>query len=461
MTEEKEMREQIRLPEGFLARIEGGFGIPGFDRDAFLASYREPSYAGLRVNTGKVSQQDLARWGGLGAAVPWTEAGYYIEEKEAWTKNPKYYAGLYYIQEPSAMAPAEFLPVEPGMKLLDLCAAPGGKSTRLAERLRGEGFLLANDASASRAQALVKNLTRFGAGNFFVTAEKPDRLAETFPEEFDGILVDAPCSGEGMFRKDPSLIRDWTKRGPAYYVPLQREILSQAVKMLAPGGYLLYSTCTFSEEEDEGNVWWLMAKHPELAPELLPMPDGGVKTSVGCRLFPHLVRGEGHFYSLLRKSGERPKGVRPAESRTDGEGSRVSGPLADFLRRTSLDFSRGSFYENGTSWYFLPENSEVKPGIRYLRTGFWLGEEESGRFEPSQAMAMRLSKKTFSDWVSFSWKDERVLRYLKGETLDGWGAPHAGGDGWCLVLAEDFPLGFAKRRGTQLKNKYEVGWRWQ
>lgn len=456
MTEEKVTRGWERLPEAFLARAEKGFGIPGFDRDAFLDSFGETPYAGLRLNTGKIAPWALAGMLGFGNPVPWAEAGYYIEEKETWTKNPFYYAGLYYIQEPSAMAPAEFLPVEPGMRLLDLCAAPGGKSTRLAERLRGEGFLLANDISPSRAKALVKNLTRFGAGNIYVTAEEPGRLADAFPEEFDGILVDAPCSGEGMFRREPSLIREWEKRGPAYYVFLQREILSQAVRMLAPGGYLLYSTCTFSEEENEGNIWRLLTEYPDLALEPLPLPDGWVKTAVGYRLFPHLVKGEGHFLSLLKKPGERPK-----RKPHDGTGVRPSGPLTDFLARTSLDLPQTTFYANAGSWYSLPEGTGVKPGIRYLRTGLLLGEEENGRFSPSQALAMRLSKETFPDWISFDWEDERVLRYLKGETLDGSGASHSGGDGWCLVLAGDFPLGFARRKGTQLKNKYEVGWRWQ
>ncbi|MCI8514858.1 MAG: SAM-dependent methyltransferase [Lachnospiraceae bacterium] len=469
MTEEKREGRQGKLPEAFLARVQEGFGIPGFDRDAFLASCQAVPYMGLRLNTGKICGEDFPGRERLGKPVPWTDAGYYIEEKEGWSKNPYYYAGLYYIQEPSAMAPAEFLPVEPGVRVLDLCAAPGGKSTRLAERLLGEGFLLANDISASRAKALVKNLSLFGAGNIFVTAETPENLADAFEESFDRILVDAPCSGEGMFRRDPSLIRSWEERGPESYAPVQREILSRAVRMLAPGGYLLYSTCTFSEEENEANIRWIKKEYPGLLSvpldQVRPLPEGFVKTDEGYRLFPHLLQGEGHFLSLLKRPGEGPVF---AKERPDKKRTRLSenpgkgfGVLREFLNGTGMDVSRGTFYAKDTAWYYLPEGSEIKTGIRYLRTGLYLGEEKKGRFYPSQALAMRLSAGTFPNWVSFAWEDGRVLRYLKGETIEADGALQAGEDGWCLVCADGFALGFARREGKRLKNKYEVGWRWQ
>ena len=395
----------MNLPEAFRERVEEGFGVPGFDKEAFLASYEQPPYSGLRLNTKKVNADTFSAYRKampeealvldslMGERVPWTEAGYYIDEKGRWTRHPFYFAGLYYIQEPSAMSPAEFLPVEPGCRVLDLCAAPGGKSTRLAERLRGEGFLLANDASASRAKALLKNLEVFGAGNIFVTAELPESLSVHYPEGFDRILVDAPCSGEGMFRKSPALLKAWEEKGPEFYAPLQRRILAEAVKMLAPGGYLLYSTCTFSRMEDEENAQWLLDGHPEL--ETIPLTEAGpdttgfVFTEIGARLLPHCLKGEGHFLCLFRKKDETAAPERrekPGKAQTQAR--RKLRDVPDFFGEIGAEFDPQRFYQNGGSWYYLPEGGDVKPGLRYLRTGLYLGEEKKGRFEPSQSLAM-------------------------------------------------------------------------
>lgn len=224
----------MQLPETFLEQMKL---LLGTDYDAWLESYEKKSFAGLRFNTGKTNREawentlspfELRR-------VSWTGNGYYIGEDAKASRHPYYFAGLYYLQEPSAMAPAAVLPVEPGDKVLDLCAAPGGKSTELGAKLKGEGLLVSNDISNSRAKALLKNLELFGIPNICVTSETPEKLASVFGPYFDKILVDAPCSGEGMFRKDPDLIKSWQERGPEYYAPIQRQILASAVSHAKAG----------------------------------------------------------------------------------------------------------------------------------------------------------------------------------------------------------------------------------
>lgn len=292
------------LPEEFLEKMKQFLGE---EYPEYLASYEEEPRSGLRVNTAKLTPGrflEMARtadWNLM--PVPWTKNGFYYQVERP-SKHSWYYAGLYYLQEPSAMAPAAWLPIKPGDRVLDLCAAPGGKSTELAAKLAGTGVLFSNDISNSRAKALLKNLEMFGAGNICVTSENPEKMAGILPKFFDKILVDAPCSGEGMFRRDPSMVKSWNENGPDFYAPLQRQILDCAVQMLAPGGKLVYSTCTFDWDEDEGTIEWILEKYPEMA--IVPQnPEYGFEGSrgiEGClRLFPHRLEGEGHFVALLEK----------------------------------------------------------------------------------------------------------------------------------------------------------------
>ena len=246
----------MALPEEFQNRMREMLGV---EYEAFMASYEEPRQYGLRVNTLKISPEEFERISPFEIKkIPWVTNGYYYNEGISPAKHPYYAAGLYYLQEPSAMAPASRLPVEPGDRVLDLCAAPGGKSTELAARLRGQGLLVANDISNSRAKALLHNLELFGASNILVANETPARLAEAFAGYFDKILVDAPCSGEGMFRKAPEVAASWSLQRVDFFAGQQRAIMESAVRMLRPGGMLLYSTCTFSAEENEGTVAWAL-----------------------------------------------------------------------------------------------------------------------------------------------------------------------------------------------------------
>ena len=251
------------LPQAFEARMREMLGEEEYAQ--YIRSYEDERQYGLRVNTLKCSPEELERSGLFGARrIPWVENGFFYNGDERPARHPYYSAGVYYLQEPSAMTPASRLEVHPGERVLDLCAAPGGKATELGAKLQGRGILVANDISNSRAKALLRNLELFGVKNAFVTNELPGKLASCFPEYFDRILVDAPCSGEGMFRKDPAVAKTWDEDRPAYFAKLQRDIVMCASRMLRPGGTMLYSTCTFAKEENEGTVSWLLSKCPEL-----------------------------------------------------------------------------------------------------------------------------------------------------------------------------------------------------
>lgn len=378
------------------------------------------------------------------------------------------------------MAPAAVLPVCPGDKVLDLCAAPGGKSTELGARLQGEGLLVSNDISNSRAKALLKNLELFGIPNICVTSETPEKLASVFGPYFDKILVDAPCSGEGMFRKDQDLIKSWLERGPEYYAPIQRQILKSAAAMLKPGGMLLYSTCTFAKLEDEDTIQWILEEEPDL--ELVPIESwegacGGFDGMPVIRLFPHKIEGEGHFLALLRKKDtQAPDGGKFSGSiGSDNRSGAASGKDSAQVRRLeqesdfgqweamltqALDHSRIMVRDGMV--YYLPKCFDRSWNLRYLRTGLLLGEWKKNRFEPSQAAAMALPMKEFSQTVSLSAEDDRTIRYLKGETVFPTPEESSGlKKGWVLIGVDGYPLGWAKYTGSNFKNKYYPGWRWQ
>ena len=456
------------LPVPFLEQMNQ---LLGAEYEIWLSSFEENGRQGLRINNLKL---DHNAWEAISPfdleAIPWIANGYFYQESDSPAKDAYYAAGLYYIQEPSAMTPARLLPVKPGDRVLDLCAAPGGKSTELGARLQGEGLLVSNDISASRAKALLKNMELSGIANICVTSEPPDKLADTFGAYFDAILVDAPCSGEGMFRKDPGLIKEWQKRGPDYYAPLQKEILRQAVRMLRPDGYLLYSTCTFSPAEDEDVICWLLQEEKQM--QLIPLEQfegaaAGVNQEPVLRLFPHKISGEGHFVALLHKQAVPDTGTLSAPAETDRQGGKT---LAEKLE-TETDFYEFTQHLGRTleaerlflkqdCLYYLPDGFCRTWKLRYLRTGLLLGEFKRGRFSPSQALAMALKKTEFQTVISFTHDDERVNRYLKGETIT-LHEDEPAVKGWCLICVDNYPLGWAKGNGTMLKNKYYPGWRRQ
>ena len=440
--------------------------------EAYIQTFERNYWQGLRVNTAKISPQGFQqRWGQQLKAVPWCDSGFYLTgETKDFSKHPDYAAGLYYLQEPSAMAPAAILPIEEGDWVLDLCAAPGGKSTALSAKLGRSGVLVSNDISPSRAKALLKNLELQGATQAIVLSEAPYKLSQRFAGKFQKILVDAPCSGEGMFHKEPTIMKNWEQYGNEYYAKLQREILWEAVKMLAPGGMLLYSTCTFAPMEDEQMIEETLEKHPELS--LLPihkvggMEDGHPEWShsgredlkMTARFWPHKLEGQGHFAALLQKSGHA-SAPSSLEDR-DGRGSFSAKDMELWQGWCQECFSRpwrevlpahGFIQKLGEKLYYSPVEQGALAGLRVLRNGILLGELKKDRFEPGQAFAMTLKQGDCLRELELSEQDAQ--RYLKGETLQGDFE-----DGWTLVMAHGYPLGWGKAVRGLLKNKYLKGW---
>lgn len=443
----------------------------------YIACYDEPRYYGLRVNTKKISVEKFREicpfeiW-----PIPWIENGFYYDgESVSPAKHPYYFAGLYYLQEPSAMTPASRLPVEPGDRVLDVCAAPGGKATELGAKLGNTGMLVANDISNSRAKGLLKNLEVFGIGNMLVLSEEPGKLTEYFPEYFDKILIDAPCSGEGMFRKDKKMVRAWEEHGPEFFSRLQRSIVMQASDMLRPGGMLLYSTCTFDALENEGTIEYLLEQHPEFhicemegyegfccgKPETTKSGDAAFLKTV--RIFPHKMHGEGHYLALLKK-GE-PSGTLKGSMKKKS-GKKLPEELTAFLHEIDPSVAGGAwmperFDIHGERVYYMPEGLPDVKGIRFLRTGLLVGEIKKNRFEPSQALAMCLDKESYPHCIDLPVSDDRIVRYLKGETIQVDDVTDRKEKGWYLFCVDGYPLGWGKLSGGTLKNKYLPGWRWQ
>ncbi len=449
------------LPPLFLEEMAALLGSQQLD--AYLRSFDETPASGLRINTLKTNKTEIMELLGRELTpIPWISDGYYYPEDLQPSKNSCYHAGLYYLQEPSAMTPADRLHVVPGDIVLDLCAAPGGKATKLACSLEGKGMLYANDISNSRAKALVKNLEQFGAVNFCVTSEDSERLAAVYPCFFDKILIDAPCSGEGMFRRDAKMIKAWEAKPPASYVPIQRKLLCDAVQMLKPGGILLYSTCTFSKCENEENIAFLLKNHPEL--QLISpakaegFTDGFDGLSSCARIFPHKLHGEGHFLAMLQKEAPPEDKINTAPAALDSTYDSTPESLAAFMKQLLCEPYQRLFIRKDQV-YQLPEGFYPSPGLRYLRTGLLLGTIKKNRFEPSQALAMTLSPNMVQNSISLPADDYRCIRYLKGETLDI--SDFTCRNGWCLVCMNRFPLGWGKVNGGVLKNYYSNGWRWQ
>lgn len=484
----EQMAAKIELPLSYKERMEN---MLGNDFPAYLACLdREPNH-GIRVNTAKLSVEEFERITPvpLTKKVPWCDRGWYYQKEDKPAKHPYYFAGLYYLQEPSAMTPAAILPIEPGDKVLDLCAAPGGKSTQAGSRLAGEGLLVSNDVSNSRAKALLKNIELFGIGNVLLTNEFSQKLATRFQGFFDKILIDAPCSGEGMFRRDGAVMKAWERNGPDYFYGIQKEIVRDAVTMLKPGGYILYSTCTFSVLEDECVISGLLHEFPQLEVvkvpdseswgfvpgftehEEIPYPDPSLKNCM--RLYPHKMDGEGHFVALIhwKDDGDEGGGHTKPQKYEQAEGISAekdnlrfldkNPDFAEFTKLISSDFlKKGLLACQETRIYLRPLGLPNLTGLRYLRNGLLMGELKKNRFEPSQALAMYLKKDEFANTVSFAADDARVVKYLKGETVDCIEAEVRGGDGWCLICVDGHPLGFAKRSRDTLKNKYFAPWRW-
>ncbi|MBR2375125.1 MAG: RsmF rRNA methyltransferase first C-terminal domain-containing protein [Clostridia bacterium] len=429
------------LPQQFIDKMQKQ--LPESEWEAFFAVYDEKPVKGVRLNVLKGGREALkAKLPFLTEPVEWEENGFYTE-REKLGSSVWHDAGLFYSQEPSAMRVAPLLEAQAGEKVLDLCSAPGGKGTQLACAMHGKGVLVLNEPVFSRAKILSQNVERMGIKNAVVTCEMPETLAKKFSGYFDKILVDAPCSGEGMFRKNAEeALREWSLENVALCADRQERILNESVKMLKSGGRLAYSTCTFSMEEDELQVENFLEKHPEM--RLLRME----------KLLPHTCRGEGHFVAVFEKEGEtepyirRDKAVQP-NARKDSEKA---------YREFEKAFFKAPFanrlYEANDTLYDLPDGVFDWRGLQVLRVGVRLGELKNGRFEPSHSLAMAIRADACKNVLSLSETDARVEKYLRGETIDGE-LPN----GWCLVCVDGYPLGLGKAVNGMIKNHLPKGLR--
>lgn len=470
------------LPEEFLVRMRR---LLGEEYEEFLKSYDRENAQGLRLNPLKVTRREeigkLTEEFGL-KKVPWAREGYYFDADVRPGKHPYHDAGVFYIQEPSAMAAVELLEPVPGEKILDLCAAPGGKTTHIAGRLSGRGLLVSNEIHPARAKILSQNVERLGVANAVVTNEEAGSLARRFPCFFDRILVDAPCSGEGMFRKDQEARDQWSQENVSMCAGRQGEILDQAAKMLRPGGRLVYSTCTFAPEENEGSVSGFLRRHPDFSVEKregLPgldrgrpewIEDGQKELAYTFRVWPHKSEGEGHYLAVLRKAGEghtqdgaslsRRKPKLPSYVK-DKQVLRLWRAFAeDTLTGEGLEaFDRDAesrLVLFGEQLYLIPGEMPDYQGLRVLRAGLQLGTVKKNRFEPSHSLALYLKKGQVKRWESREALGAEMKAYLRGETLK---TDKGREDGWVLMLAGEYSVGWAKEVGEILKNHYPKGLR--
>lgn len=428
------------LPDSFLNKMKE---LLKDEYDDYLDSFNKKSYKGLRVNTNKININDFLNIFPYELKpIPWTSDGFYYEDDEV-SKHPLFYAGAYYIQEPSAMLPGELLPIDENDLALDACAAPGGKSLKILNKLNNTGILLSNDISASRANALLRNIERQGYSNYFVSVSDLKDLEKKYPKTFDKILLDAPCSGEGMFRKDPSLIKSWQEKGNDYYSNIQKELIMSALNMLKDGGCLLYSTCTFDEKEDEDIIEYALDRFNDVKILPIKLYEGFKqgKNNLGVKLFPHLIKGEGHYACLIQKD---------ETIKEDSHKELINKPDLDFLKLINKDFYNGEFKIINDNLYFVP--SFDTKGIRILRSGLLLGEIKKNSFKPAQSLAMSLNKDEFRNIINLNYND--AIRYLKGETL----YTNIENNDYYLICYNNLPLGFSKTNNKQIKNLIDKGW---
>lgn len=476
----KAIQQTTEPPAAFLTRMREL--LPPDTYSAFIATYDQPPRAGLRVNTLKISVPEFISIAPfpLAPVGDWEPAGFFVTGEARPGRHPYHEAGLYYLQEPSAMVAATLLNPRPGDLVLDLAAAPGGKATHLAALMAGEppalhrsalrrqldadGLLVANDVHAGRARLLAGNMARWGALNALVTSDEPERVASAFGPVFDRVLIDAPCSGEGMIRRRESL--EWSEAIVLACARRQRHILAVAPGLLRPGGRLLYATCTFAPEENEQVVAAFLAGAPEVElvepawlagfergrPEWVsdPLETAG-QLARAVRIWPHRFPGEGHFLALMRRQPGGREGAGPSSP------FQATAPVKEELRvwrefagmALAVDIPIDRLNVHNERLYLLPKTAPATERVHITRYGLKLGELRRGRFHPAHELALALTGEDVALSLKFGADDGSLAAYMAGTDL-----PSAGSDGWVLVTVDGYGLGWGKRVGGRLKNHY-------
>ena len=429
------------LPELFLERMKNQLGE---EYEDFLSSLERPRAVALRVNPLKT--QEIPALPFLMDPVPWEPMGYYYDPQARPGLHIYHEAGVYYLQEASAMAPVALLDPQPGERILDLCAAPGGKTTQIAGRMRGKGFLVCNEINPKRARILSQNMERMGVSNALTLNEHPANLSKHFPQYFDRVLVDAPCSGEGMFRKEEAAVTDWSPETVEMCAARQKEILHSAAQMVRPGGRLVYSTCTFAPSEDEGAVAEFLKSHPEFTPEAVEAPWFQPGENGSFRMWPHKLLGEGHFAAVLRKAeGEEPDEVEAIP------GEKLPQQWLSFGKELNITLPEGKALHFGQTLYWVPSRLPSLRGLKVMRPGLELGTAKKDRFEPAHALALWLGS-CFNE-ISFPADSKEMKDYIHGDVIPGERK------GWCLVKADGYSIGWGKGDGSRIKNHYPKAFR--
>ena len=437
------------MPALPLEYLESMKKMLGDEYPAFLRAMDEPPALALRLNPRRANAEDVAA-AFVDENVPWEPLGRYLRDGAKPGSALAHWAGAYYIQEASAMVPAAALDARPGERILDLCAAPGGKSTQIAAAMENRGLLVSNDPELSRAKVLAGNLERMGAANAIVTSALPDALAVRWAECFDAVLVDAPCSGEGMFRREPDSRLEWNPAAPSGCAARQAGILDAAAAMLRPGGRLVYSTCTLNTLENEDNIAAFLARHADFIPENFTLDGLGASHDGMLKVFPHRVRGDGHFVAKLRKSGEQHEKNRsnvkadPSAARLLAQLEREICSLPDWLKEMVLTL-------NGDRLYARPTDAPTLDGLRVIVPGLCLLRAGRSHIEPQHALAMALDPNEARRVMVLN---DTAASYLAGNPL-----PTDGESGWTLATWQNMPLGWGKVSQGTLKNHLPKGLR--
>ncbi len=424
------------LPPAFLHRIKTQLGN---ETDDFIRAMNEPAIRGIRFNPLKPCKENV-RWM-TGDRIPWEENGWYLSENETPGITIWHEAGAFYLQDPAAMLPVKVLNPRPGEKILDLCSAPGGKATQIGCAMHGKGLLVCNEVIPKRALILNRNIERLGITNTVVTGARPEILASRWKGCFDAVLADAPCSGEGMFRRDPETRIEWSPEKASGCVIRQREILTSAAELVRPGGRLVYSTCTFNPDENENMIRWFLNTHSEWEAEPFQLPGADGKNGF-FTCYPHRTKGEGQFTALLKKKGNSECPFIPDTSLPKA-GSKDAAKFADSF--PGLPNATHIFGHTLIHTEFLPD---IK-GISVYRIGLHLGEIHDSYFIPDHASAYIAASSIQKSVVD----PEHALRYMAGETVDG------NESGWTVVTCNGMPLGWGKGTGGIIKNHYPKGLR--